>query len=248
MTTEADLERIDKVNERFDRLTRHSGMPLKTGETHTLMTFIPAPGTRAAYDAALTYVAICLECNKPRPVRIEDVDEVSCPICPKCHGTGRLREHQFITFVAEVGRGKTHLALGIGWQWISNGYGTVKYWQVSELLDAMRAEYDNPPKDQYEQPLPGVFDRAKGCDLLILDDLGAEYHKQGGGQSWVDEKLDTLINYRWLEEKCTVFTTNLQPSQLQSRLRSRIKEGVVVTLEGIDYREFKAKQRREVKV
>ncbi len=223
MTTEADLERIDKVNERFDRLTRHSGMPLKTGNTHLLMTFIPGPGTKEAYQAAIDYVA-----------KNDDGE-------PK-------REHPFITFVAEVGRGKTHLAMGIGWQWIGNGYGTVKYWQVSELLDAMRAEYDNPPKGGNDQPLPGVFDKCKSTNLLILDDLGAEYHKQGGGQSWVDEKLDTLINYRWLEEKCTVFTTNLQPSQLQSRLRSRIKEGVVVTLEGIDYREFKAKQRREVKV
>lgn len=233
----------DKVNERFDRLARYSGMPLKTGETHALITFLPGPGTKEAYQAALQYVAHCQDCNKPLPVRVEDVDEVSCPICPKCHGRGYVREHHFITFVAEVGRGKTHLALGIGWQWIGNGYGPVKYWQVSELLDAMRAEYDNPPKSEYGHPIPGAFDRAKGADLLILDDLGTEKSTE-----WAIDKLDTLINHRWIEEKCTVFTTNLQPSQLQPRQRSRIKEGVVVTLEGVDYREFKAKQRREVKV
>lgn len=216
MTTEEEQERIDRVNDRFDRLARYSGMPLKTGETHALMTFLPGPGNKEAYQAALEYVA-------------KNDDGM-----PK-------REHHFITFVAEVGRGKTHLALGIGWQWIGNGYGPVKYWQVSELLDAMRAEYDHQPKSDYGHPIPGVFDRAKGADLLILDDLGTEKSTE-----WAIDKLDTLINHRWLEEKCTVFTTNLQPSQLQPRQRSRIKEGVVVTLEGIDYREYKAKLRKEV--
>ncbi len=215
MTPKADQERIDKVNERFYRLARHSGMPLKTGNTHLLMSFLPGPGTKEAYQAAIDYVA-------------------------KNNDGAPKREHPFITFVAEVGRGKTHLAMGIGWQWIGNGYGTVKYWQVSELLDAMRAEYDNPPKGGNDQPLPGVFDKCKSTNLLILDDLGTEKSTE-----WAIDKLDTLINHRWLEEKCTVFTTNLQPSQLQPRQRSRIKEGVVVTLEGIDYREFKAKQRKE---
>lgn len=151
------------------------------------------------------------------------------------------REHHFITFVGEPGRGKTHLALGIGWQWLGQDFGVVKYWQVSELLDAMRAEYDNPPKDTHGFPMMGEFDRAKECDLLILDDLGVEKSTE-----WVVDKLDTLINHRWLEELPTVFTTNLAPGQLQPRIRSRIKEGVTVTLEGPDYRELKAKLRREV--
>ena len=203
-------EMVTENWERFDRLACFSNMPLKTSNNQALMTFLPGPGTQAAYQAAINYVI------------------------------PEKREHHFITFVAEVGRGKTHLALGIGWQWISVNGTSVKYWQVSELLDAMRAEYDKPPKDDYGHTLPGAFDRAKSCVLLILDDLGTEKSTE-----WAVDKLDTLINHRWLEEKCTVFTTNLQPSQLQPRQRSRIKEGVVVTLEGIDYREYKAKLRKE---
>ena len=105
--------------------------------------------------------------------------------------------HHFITFVGEVGRGKTHLALGIGWQWIGQGKGTVKYWQVEKSTE------------------------------------------------WAVDKLDTLINHRWLLEKPTVFTTNLAPAQLSPRVSSRIREGVTVTLEGYDYREYKAKLRKE---
>jgi|TARA_R100000501_G_C2601760_1_gene98639 DNA replication protein DnaC len=149
------------------------------------------------------------------------------------------REHHFITLAGEVGRGKTHLALGIGWQWLGQGLGTVKYWQVSELLDAMRAEYDKKPEDDYGNPLKGQLEYCKDCSLLILDDLGTEKTTE-----WVADKLDALINHRWLEEKPTVFTTNLEPKQLLPRIRSRIKEGVVITLEGLDYREYKAKMRK----
>ena len=150
------------------------------------------------------------------------------------------REHHFITFVGEPGRGKTHLAIGIGWQWLSQNLGTMKYWQVSELLDAMRREYDGPPKDRYGVLLKSIFDMCKDADLLILDDLGVQKTTE-----WVADKLDTLINHRWLEEKPTIFTTNLAPNQLQPRIRSRLREGVVVTLEGPDYREIKAKRRKE---
>lgn len=203
--------------DRFDSLARYSGMPLITRETHLLMKFIPGKGNKKAYQEALNYIAI--------------------------DGAGKTkREHHFITFAGETGRGKTHLALGIGWQWLGQERGTVKYWQVSELLDAMRAEFDNPPRNDYGMPLAGEFDKCKGASLLILDELGVEQ-----STPWAREKLDTLINHRWLEQKPTVFTTNLAPSQLQPRLRSRIKEGVVVTLEGIDYRELVAKQRKERK-
>ncbi len=214
MTTE---EEAKEQNEKFDRLVRYSGMPLITAKTHLLMKFLPGKGNKKAYQTALDYVAADDEGKSKR-------------------------EHHFIIFVGETGRGKTHLALAIGWQWLGLGLETVKYWQVSELLDAMRAEYDNPPKNDYGFPLPGEFDKCKGVSLLILDDLGVEQ-----STPWAREKLDTLINHRWLEQKPTVFTTNMAPSQLQPRLRSRIKEGVVVTLEGIDYREFKAKMRREKK-
>ncbi len=213
MTTDEIQKRVD----RFESLAKFSGMPLITGKTHLLMKFLPSKGTQDGYNAALKYVA-------------EDDEGKS------------KREHHFITFVAEVGRGKTHLAIAIGWQWLVQGRGTVKYWQVGELLDAMRSEYDNPPKNDYGIPLPGQFDKCKGATLLILDDIGAEQ-----STPWAREKLDILINHRWLEQKLTVFTTNMKPSQLQPRLRSRIKEGVVVTLEGIDYREFIANSRKERK-
>ena len=215
MSNEIEEEqKRDRAAERLEFLINNSNMPANTLTTHTMATFKASAGTRQAYNAALAFLA-----------------EENLTL-----GVGR--EHHFLTYVGEVGRGKTHLALGIGWEWINNRRRMARYWQVSELLDAMRQEYDNPPRDSYGHIQKGVFEQCKGAGLLILDDLGVEKSTE-----WAVDKLDTLINHRWLEEKLTVFTTNLEPSQLQPRIRSRLKEGVVVTLDGVDYREYKAKRR-----
>ncbi|GAJ14207.1 unnamed protein product, partial [marine sediment metagenome] len=47
-------------------------------------------------------------------------------------------KHYFLTFVGEPGRGKTHLALGMGWHVLENNLGLVKYYQVETLLDDLR--------------------------------------------------------------------------------------------------------------
>jgi len=149
-------------------------------------------------------------------------------------------DHHFLTLGGDPGRGKTHLALGIGWHWMENDLGVVKYWRVSDLLDSMRREYDIKPETEQGWPMKTVFEKTKEADLLILDDLGAEKDT-----AWVTEKLDDLIDYRWFEKLPTVFTTNLLFSQLPPRLASRLKEGVIVLLEGPDYREYKARMRRD---
>ena len=205
----------DAQHTRFDMLARISGMPPSTGSTHTLTQFLPVRGTERAYAAALRYVA--WGGDPPAP----------------------LREHHFLTIAGEPGRGKTHLALAIGWHHLGQGRGTVRYWQVTEFLDAMRAEFSNPPRDNYGNVVSGVFEYAKGCNLLIVDDLGVEK-----ATDWAVDRLDTLINHRWLEGQLTVFTTNLTPDKLQPRVRSRIKEGVTVMVGGHDYRAMKAQLRK----
>ena len=140
-------------------------------------------------------------------------------------------QHHFLTFVGEPGRGKTHLALGIGWQWISQSKGWVQYWQAERFLDQIREEY-NMPRDANIN----TFEYAQRCSLFILDDLGAEKATE-----WALAKMDELIDHRYLNQLSTVFTTNLHPNQLPPRIESRLREGVVVTLKGIDYRKFNSR-------
>ncbi|MBA7689751.1 hypothetical protein ES703_98262 [subsurface metagenome] len=143
-------------------------------------------------------------------------------------------KHHFLTFVGEPGRGKTHLALGIGWHWLENNLGLVKYYQVGSLLDDLRHGY-RADTDEKAQQFDALLKLIKEVPLLILDDLGVEQ-----STPWARDKLDQIINHRYLGGK-TVFTTNLAPEKLQVRISSRLREGIVVVLECSDYRLIKAR-------
>jgi len=152
--------------------------------------------------------------------------------------------HHFLTFVGEPGTGKTHLALGIGWHWLENGMGLVKYYQAESLLDDLRRGFNvSDPERQYS--FDQLMKWLKTVDLLILDDLGVEKPTE-----WAAAKLDEITDYRYIHGSRTVFTTNLDPaaftSRGEARLSSRLGEGVVEILECGDYRKIKAK-RREIK-
>ena len=70
--------------------------------------------------------------------------------------------------------------------------------------------------------------------LLILDDLGTEKLTD-----WAAEKLDTLIDHRYIKGLPLVVTTNVPAAQLSPRIASRLQDrrlGRVVTLSGPDYR------------
>ncbi|MBA7583687.1 Chromosomal replication initiator protein DnaA [subsurface metagenome] len=145
-------------------------------------------------------------------------------------------KHHFLTFVGETGRGKTHLALGIGWHWVENGL--VKYWQVESLLDDLRHGF-RADTDEKAQQFDELLKRIKEVPLLILDDLGVEQ-----STPWARAKLDEIIDYRYIRGEKTVFTTNLAPEKLQDRIASRLQEGIVVVLECEDYRPIKARMRK----
>jgi len=147
-------------------------------------------------------------------------------------------KHHFLTFVGEPGRGKSHLALGIGWHWLENNLGLVKYWQVETLLDDLRHGF-RADTDEKAQRFDNLLKQIKEVPLLILDDLGVEQ-----STPWARAKLDEIIDYRYIRGEKTLFTTNLAPDKLQDRIASRLQEGIVVVLEGEDYRSIKARMRR----
>lgn len=140
--------------------------------------------------------------------------------------------HPFLTFAGEVGVGKTHLALAIGWEWLER-YQKIKYYQVAELLDELRKGIHAQTQEQLSS-FDVKMDGLKGCELLILDDLGVEQ-----STPWARERLDIIINYRSLNRLPLVVTTNMAPDALQPRVSSRLNEGTVITIEADDYRKEK---------
>jgi len=140
-----------------------------------------------------------------------------------------IKNHQsiFLTICGSTGIGKTHLAIACGLELIKNGVD-VLYYQSEDLLDELRHGYDEG--GNYDR----AMDRIKNCSLLIIDDLGTQKNTD-----WVASKLDSIIDYRYVNELSTIITSNLSLKVirgLSERIASRLSSGEVVTLVGEDYR------------
>jgi DNA replication protein DnaC len=140
--------------------------------------------------------------------------------------------HPFITLLGTVGTGKSHIAFALGWSWLENGK-TVLYYQVENLLDALRRGYSswqggNP--DGYN----GILQFTQNVGLLILDDFGAQHETE-----WAVSKLDQIVDYRYEYKKPLVATTNLALNRLPARIADRLSEGVLIQLTGESFRKQK---------
>lgn len=149
---------------------------------------------------------------------------------------GEEIKHPFLTFTGQVGRGKTHLALGIGWHWLEVKCELVKYFQAEALLDNLRQGF-HARSEESLYSFDQQMDQLKQVPLLILDDLGVEQSTE-----WARAKLDLIVDHRYLAGLRTVVTTNLLLTELEPRVASRLNEGVTVVLKCGDYRERKGKK------
>ena len=146
---------------------------------------------------------------------------------------------QNLILYGDVGTGKSSLAyacarsviedLNLGWavkvEWVA----------VRQLLAQTKASFNGGP--------PVERDFGEDCDLVILDDLGAERCTE-----WTRDYLATIIENRYDHGKATIVTTNYAPSKLAvrlgyddvtigERLVSRlIENAVVVPFKGADRR------------
>lgn len=119
-----------------------------------------------------------------------------------------------------VGTGKTYAAYAVGNQALQGGLW-VEAWNVGDLMDAMRPASE----DRYAE------DRARRCQVLILDDLPAK------ASDWEAERLTMLLDARVREQRQTVLTTNITSAQVTevwgSRLMDRLNYRLTaVTLRG----------------
>jgi hypothetical protein len=124
------------------------------------------------------------------------------------------RPRCWLCFHGAYGGGKSHLAAAIAHELVKRDW-SVRYRSVPGMLDAIKAGFKDGTADD-------VFDDLLRCDLLVLDDLGAQHIS---GYNY--ERLFRLINERL--DKPTVITTNVHPDDLgdasdvdAARLASRI--------------------------
>lgn len=136
------------------------------------------------------------------------------------------------------GNGKTHLAAAIANELSKQGY-IVVFQSVPELLQRIRSTFNNENKENETQIMRALLE----CDLLILDDIGAEKATE-----WVEEKLFNIIDGRYRKEVPTLYTSNLQPKELQNQVGKRSYDRIVETSLTVEnkatsYRREIAKQR-----
>ncbi|QNB46838.1 hypothetical protein BR63_11270 [Thermanaerosceptrum fracticalcis] len=132
-----------------------------------------------------------------------------------------------ILLYGSVGTGKTHLAVGILKTAFHRGLTGVLV-KVPDLLEEIRRGYNG----EYS-PLEG---KVRNIFLVILDDLGAEKVTD-----WVREKLYSIIDHRYENEKPLIITTNCPPSELTERIGVRTADRLremckIVEVQGKSYR------------
>lgn len=136
------------------------------------------------------------------------------------------------------GTGKTHCAYALGNAAVEAGLWVVA-WSMPDLNAALRPSAEGDP-----QAWPAVT----RCNLLIIDDVGAEKHNE-----WTQEQFYRLIDYRYREHqgdpqrprrhRRTIITTNVDGSDFLDRYGAPLVSRI---LDGAMRRKFEGQMRRSV--
>ncbi len=114
-----------------------------------------------------------------------------------------------LLFIGATGLGKTHLSLAIANVVLDLGYG-VLYGPAQDFLHRIE-------KEHFGRADGDTLDSLLTCDLLILDDLGAEF-----SSPFITSVIYNLVNTRILTNKPTIINTNLSIKELEVRYTQRI--------------------------
>ena len=138
------------------------------------------------------------------------------------------------------GVGKTHASVAILKEYLKRGYSCYRI-----PADELKVVYiENKPFDGKESVASGV----ETVDVLLLDDLGKEY--SGRGSKWAELCLENMMRKRNQDNKVTIFTSNLSPSDMGERYgpstASLFKEAaLVIDYRGPNFRDRAASKRLE---
>ena len=112
-----------------------------------------------------------------------------------------------LILTGKVGTGKTYIMMAIlnditG----SADYGSesIVYWKSWDLANAIR--------NNIEINSTAIIDSAKNADIMFIDDLGLEYHKNGS--DFIKTTFRSIFDYRWENKLPIVFTTSIYSIEL----------------------------------
>lgn len=116
-----------------------------------------------------------------------------------------------------TGLGKTHLSLSIAREAIEKGYAVI-YGSTQNLLSKLEREHFSRAGEEKGVTEQMLLD----CDLLILDDLGAEF-----STSFTVAAIYNIVNTRLNTGLPVIISTNLSPQELEAKYTQRITSRIV---------------------
>jgi len=96
---------------------------------------------------------------------------------------------------------------------------------VPKLLEEIKATYDSKAKRKLREMEFDLTEIEK-CELLCIDDLGAEHLKEGDGASWIREKLFLIIDSFWNRKKTIIVTTNCTVKDIEDKYGDRVMDRI----------------------
>ena len=112
-----------------------------------------------------------------------------------------------------MGTGKSFLSGCIAKELIESGHSVIYFSAVGLFETISRNMFDY----KYKEDALSLGGDLRDSDLLIIDDLGTEYHK-----STAPSVLFSLLNQRHLCKKSTIISTNLSLEDLLNRYSDRV--------------------------
>ena len=139
-----------------------------------------------------------------------------------------------LIMMGETGLGKTHLSLAIAGAAAKKGYSVI-YSSAQNLLSMLENEKFG------RTALSGAEQSVHDCDLLIIDDLGAEF-----STNFTVSAVYNILNTRLMASKPTIISTNMSLYEIEERYTQRIASRIlgnyiIMNFVGKDVRVIKKK-------
>jgi DNA replication protein DnaC len=116
-----------------------------------------------------------------------------------------------LVLMGAPGNGKTSIAVAVARQYAqaTQGRPSIKFAHFNDLLESVKVTWGE------DQEKMSIVDLVRGCDLLLLDDLGQQRVTE-----WSAGQVRELLQYLWGEDRQCVITTNFDLAGLSETLGS----------------------------
>lgn len=134
------------------------------------------------------------------------------------------KSSESILMKGATGLGKTHLSLAIANEVIKRGFGVI-YVSAPSLMQRLEKQFFSK-NDEEDSTINMLLD----CDLLIVDDLGTEFH----GQFSISQMYN-IFNSRMLANKPIIINTNLTMRELEKIYTERFVSRISGNAQKLDF-------------